>query len=131
MQKSSLKIAILIVGLIVAVFHAILVQFIVYSLSIGGYFLVAAVIFAACSLAVLSSGRLFRLGAVGLFVLALIDNALIIITTSIPTPLSGGQVFGWSMDWNPPGQVQVLIAQVVLMILTGWALLSKRTASAS
>jgi hypothetical protein len=126
LERSGLKILILIVALIVAAFHALLVQFIAYSLSIGGYFLVATILFAAGAFATLSSGKLLKPALVGLFILALIDSALILITTSVPTPLSGGQVFGWSTDWNPPGQVQVLIAQIVLMILTGYALLSKR-----
>jgi hypothetical protein len=129
MQVSPVKVAILVVALIVAISHAFYVQYISDSFSIGGYFLLATILFAAGGFAALTSGKLFKPAAIGLFVLAVIDNALIFVTTSVATPLSGGQVFGWSMDWNPPGQVQVLIAQVVLMILTGYVLLAKPKAT--
>ena len=126
MEKKILRTAILLVALINAVFHAILVQFIVYSFSNGLYFLVTAILFGVGGLAVLSSGKLFKLAIVGLFLLSLIDNILIFITASIPTPLSGGQVYGWATDLNPPGQVPVFIIQVVLMILTASLLINSK-----
>jgi len=129
MGKSTLRILVLLVALINAVFHAILVQFIVYSLSNGLYFLVTAILFAVGGLAALSSGKLFKPAILGLFVLSLIDNILIFITASFATPLSGGQVYGWSADLNPPGQVPVFLIQVLLMILTAYVLLSKRNTS--
>jgi hypothetical protein len=129
MEKSSLRIVILVVALIDAVFHAILVQFIAYSLVNGLYFLVTAILFAAGGFAVLSSGKLFKPSVTGLFVLALIDNVLIFITASFATPLSGGQVYGWATDLNPPGQVPVFIIQVLLMLLTAVLLLSKKKAA--
>ena len=125
MEKSVVRITILLVALINAVFHAILAQFIVYSLPNGLYFLITAILFAGGGFAVLSSGRLFKPAIIGLFVLSLIDNLLIFITASLATPLSGGQAYGWSTDLNPPGQVPVFIIQVVLMILTAYLLLSK------
>jgi len=126
LEKKILRTAILLVALINAVFHAILVQFIVYSFSNGLYFLVTAILFGVGGLAVLSSGKLFKLAIVGLFLLSLIDNILIFITASIPTPLSGGQVYGWATDLNPPGQVPVFIIQVVLMILTASLLINSK-----
>jgi len=129
MEKSGYRIVILIVALINAIFHGILVQFIVYSFSTGLYFLVTAILFAAGGFAALSSGRLFKPAIMGLFVLSLIDNLLIFITASFATPLSGGQAYGWATDLNPPGQVPVFIIQVVLMILTAYLLLSKRKAA--
>ena len=126
MEKSVLRIVILLVALINAVFHAILVQFIVYSLANGLYFLVTAVLFASGGFAALSSGKLFKPAVMGVFLLSLIDNILIFITASFATPLSGGQAYGWATDLNPPGQVPVFIIQVVLMILTAYLLLSKR-----
>ena len=129
MDKSGLRIAVLIVALVNAIFHAILVQFITYSFSTGLYFLVTAILFAAGAFAALSSGRLFKPPIMGLFALAVIDNLLIFITASFATPLSGGQVYGWGTDLNPPGQVPVFIVQVVLMILTAALLLSKRKAA--
>ena len=129
MEKAGLRVAVLLVALINAVFHAILVQFIAYSLVNGLYFLVTAILFAAGGFAVLSSGKLFKPSVIGLFVLALIDNILIFITASFATPLSGGQVYGWATDLNPPGQVPVFIVQVVLMILTAPLFLSRRKAA--
>ncbi len=129
MEKSGYRFAILIVALINAIFHAILVQFIVYSFSTGLYFLVTAILFAAGGFAALSSGKLFKPALMGLFVLSLIDNVLIFITASFATPLSGGQAYGWATDLNPPGQVPVFIIQIVLMILTAYLLLSKRKAA--
>jgi len=129
MKVPPVKIAILVVALIVAISHAFYVQYISDSFSIGGYFLMATILFAAGGFAALTSGKLFKPATIGLFVLSVIDNALIFVTTSVATPLSGGQVFGWSMDWNPPGQVQVLVAQVVLMILTAYVLLAKPKAT--
>jgi len=129
MKVPPVKIAILVVALIVAISHAFYVQYISDSFSIGGYFLMATILFAAGGFAALTSGKLFKPATIGLFVLSVIDNALIFVTTSVATPLSGGQVFGWSMDWNPPGQVQVLVAQVVLMILTVYVLLAKPKAT--
>jgi len=129
MQVSPVKVVTLLVALFVAISHAFYVQYISDSFSIGGYFLVATILFAAGGFAVLTSGKLFKPAVIGLFVLSVIDNLLILVTTSVATSLSGGQVFGWTMDWMPPGQVQVLIAQVVLMILTGYLLLAKRKAT--
>jgi len=129
MEKSVLRIAVLVVALINAVFHAILVQFIAYSLVNGLYFLVTAILFAAGGLAVMTSGKFFKPATAGLFVLALIDNLLIVITASFATPLSGGQPYGWATDLNPPGQVPVFIVQVILMLLTAILLFLKRKTS--
>jgi hypothetical protein len=129
MERSGLKVAILLVALIDAIFHGILVQFIAYSVVNGLYFLVSAILFAAGGFAALTAGKLFKPAVVGLFVLSLIDNVLIFITASLATPLSGGQAYGWATDLNPPGQVPVFIIQIVLMILTGYVLLSKRKAT--
>ena len=126
MQKSALSIAILVAALVNAIFHLILVQFIAYSLVNGLYFLISGILFLAGGLAALTSGKLFRPAVIGLFLLALIDNILIFVTASFPTPLSGGQVYGWGTDLNPPGQVPVFIVQAVLLILTAIVLFSKR-----
>jgi hypothetical protein len=125
-DRSGLRIGILLVALVDAIFHGILVQFIAYSLVNGLYFLFTAILFAVGGFAVLTSGRLFKPAVTGLFLLALIDNILIFITASFATPLSGGQVYGWATDLNPPGQVPVFIVQVILMILTAVILRSKK-----
>jgi hypothetical protein len=92
------------------------------------YFLISGVLFLAGAIGAVTSGKLFRPSIIGLFVLALIDNILIVITTSFATPLSGGQAYGWATDLYPPGQVPVFIVQVILMILTAVVFLSKKKA---
>jgi hypothetical protein len=129
MEKPVTGSLVLVVALVNAVFHAILVQFIVYSVPNGLYFLVTAILFAAGGFAALSSGKLFKPAIIGLFVLSLIDNVLIFITASYATPLSGGQVYGWATDLNPPGQVPVFIVQIILMILTAYLLLLRKKAA--
>ena len=129
MKGSAAKVAILAVALFVAISHAFYVEYISDSFSIGGYFLVTTILFAAGAFAALTSGKLFKPALAGLFVLSLIDNLLILLTATTPTPLSGGQAFGFSMDWMPPGSVQVLVAQVILMVFTGYVLLTKRKAA--
>ena len=131
MEKSVPRILVLVVALVNAIFHAILVQFIVYSVTNGLYFLVTAIMFAAGGFAALSSGKLFKPAIIGLFILSLIDNLLIFITASYATPLSGGQVYGWATDLNPPGQVPVFLIQILLMILTAYLLLPKKNTQSS
>jgi len=130
MEKSGLRICVLVIAIINAIFHGILVQFIQYSFINGLYFLVTAILFAVGGIAALASGKLSKLAIPGLFVLALIDNILIVITASFATPLSGGQAYGWGSitDINPPGQIPVFIVQVILMLLTATVLLSKKKA---
>jgi hypothetical protein len=129
MRVSVVQVVILVIALFLAISHAFYVQFISYSLSIGGYFLVATILFAAGGFAALTSSKLFKPAVIGLFVLSLIDNLLILVTATTPTPLSGGQAFGFSMDWIPPGSIQVFVVQVVLMVLSSYVLLAKRKAA--
>ncbi len=129
MRFSALQVGIFVVALVLAISHAFYVQFISGSLSIGGYFLVSTILFAAGAFAALTSGKLFKPAVIGLFVLSIIDNLLILVTATTPTPLSGGQAFGFSTDWMPPGSVEIFVAQVVLMVLTAYVLLAKRKAA--
>ena len=126
MKVSPVKIVILVVALYNAYAHT---TFAGFSDPIGLYFSITTVLFAAGAFAVLTSGKLFKPAVIGLFVLSLIDNVLILITATIPTPLSGGQVFGFSTDLFPPGSVEVFIAQVIIMALTAYTLLQKRKAA--
>jgi len=126
MEKAGLKIAVLVFAIVDAIFHGILVQFIQYSLVNGLYFLITAILFAVGGIAALASDRLSKIAVPGLFLLALIDNILIVITASFATPLSGGQAYGWATDLNPPGQVPVFIVQVILMLLTAVVSLAKK-----
>ena len=129
MERSGLRVGILLVGLINAIFHGILVQFIQYSLLNGLYFLVTAILFAAGGLATVISAKLSKIAVPGLLILALIDNILIVITASFATPLSGGQPYGWGSitDINPPGQIPVFIVQTVLILLTALLLAKRKT----
>ena len=126
MEKAGLKIAVLVFAIVDAIFHGILVQFIQYSLVNGLYFLITAILFAVGGIVALASDRLSKIAVPGLFLLALIDNILIVITASFATPLSGGQAYGWATDLNPPGQVPVFIVQVILMLLTAVVSLAKK-----
>jgi hypothetical protein len=61
MKLNGVRIAVLVLALVIAIFHAFYVRAIFFSLVIGGYFLVAAMLFLIGGLAgSLSSGRLFR-----------------------------------------------------------------------
>ena len=126
MEKAGLKIGVLVFAIVDAIFHGILVQFIQYSLVNGLYFLITAILFAVGGIVALASDRLSKIAVPGLFLLALIDNILIVITASFATPLSGGQAYGWATDLNPPGQVPVFIVQVILMLLTAVVSLAKK-----
>jgi len=129
LEKSVLRIGILLVAIVNAIFHGILVQFIQYSLVNGLYFLVTSILFAVGGIAALTSGKLSKIAVPGLLLLALIDNVLIVITADFATPLSGGQPYGWGSitDINPPGQIPVVIVQVILILLTAISLAKRKT----
>jgi len=124
-KRWGLKIAVLVVGLIVAVMHVFYVRSIFISSMVGGYFLVATVLFAVGAIASVTSGRIRKVALYGLLALSIIDCGLIYATRTFSTPLFGGRILSWSMNWVPPGVVQVFIAQVVLIGLAGYALTSK------
>jgi len=130
LEKSALRIGVLLIAIINAIFHGILVQFIQYSLVNGLYFLVTAILFAAGGIATVTSAKVSKIAVPGLFILALIDNILIAITASFATPLSGGQSYGWGSitDINPPGQIPVFIVQIILILLTALLLSKRKTA---
>jgi len=119
------KIAVFGVAVIVALLHAPYVRAIFFSTTVGGYFLVATILFAIGAFATLTSGRLLKLAFSGLLALSIIDCALIYATRTFPTPFFGGRVLGWSSGWMPPGTVQVFTAQVVLIVVTAYALIFK------
>lgn len=106
----------------VALGHTWYVQIIPRSPMIGGYFLIATILFLVGGfLAWRMSGPVFKLANVGLVVLSIIDNALIFYTRTVPSMLSMGRVFSWSTGWWPIGVVQVLVAQTLLIVLCGYA----------
>jgi hypothetical protein len=84
--------------------------------AIGAYFLFATIVFALGGVLV-ASGKLFKLANVGLIILAVVDNLLLIYTRTMPN-IFLGRILHWSTGWFPPGTVQVLIGQSLLIVLS-------------
>jgi hypothetical protein len=76
-----------------------------------------------------ASGRWFKAANFGLIPLAIVDNVLIFYTRTFPSAFFRGRIIPWSVSWIPPGAVQVLVGQIVLIILSA-ILLSKHVAPA-
>jgi hypothetical protein len=92
---------------------------------IGAYFLFATIIYVLGAIFI-ASGKLFRLSNVGLFVLALVDNVLLVYTRAMPNVFFN-RIIPWSWSWYPRlGTVQVLIGQAILMVLCAYLYKSKR-----
>jgi hypothetical protein len=121
----AMRLSVFAVAFVVGLMHTFYVRTIYFSLTVGGYFLTATILFIIGAFACLISGRLSRLAVPGLFALSIIDCGLIYATRTFPTPFFGGRVIPWSSSWMPPGAIQVFIAQVVLIILTAYVLASK------
>jgi len=116
------KIAVFVVALIVGLMHAFYVRSIFVASPVAAYFLVATILFIVGAFAALTPGALGKVAAAGVLVLSIIDCGLIYATRTFPTPFFGGRILSWSMNWVPPGVVQVFAAQVVLIILAIYAL---------
>lgn len=121
------RVAVLVVALLIAFAHSLYIRIIFRVIPVGVYFLVAAILFAFGGLvASLSSGKLFRSANLGLIVLSILDNVIIFYTRIFPLSILGGRVLSWSTSWIPPGAVQVLIAQIVMIILSALVLLRSK-----
>ena len=90
-RTSGQKIAIFVVALVVALLHTFYVRSIFSFPTVGGYFLIATILFAIGAFASLTSGKLAKRGVTGLFALSMIDCALIYATRTFPTPFFGGE----------------------------------------
>jgi hypothetical protein len=85
-------------------------------LALGGYFLFAVIIYVLGAILV-AAGKLFKLANLGLIIMALVDNALLLYTRTMPN-IFFGRILGWSWDWFPRlGTVQVLVGQTLLIVL--------------
>ena|SRR5271167_5106853 len=128
MVSRALRYAILIMSTLIALGHSWWAQIIFRSMMIGGYFLIATILFLVGGvLAWRTSGAWFRFANLGLILLSILDNALIFYTRTVPSMLSMGRVFSWSAGWWPTGVVQVLVAQTLLIVLSGYALFRGET----
>ena len=117
----NFKIIAVILALVIALCHYFYIALTINAAPlIGAYFLITTILFAVGGLAMLSSGKLAKPAVTGLLVLSIIDSLLIIITRT--TTLVLGRMFAWSTGWMPPGVVQVLILQVILIIIIGYKL---------
>lgn len=83
--------------------------------AIGAYFLFAMVVYILGGILV-ATGKLFKLANIGMIVLAIVDNALLVYTRVMPNIFFGREI-SWSWGWFPLGTVQVLIAQVLIVVL--------------
>jgi hypothetical protein len=97
-------------------------------LGIGLYFLFALVVYVLGGILIVWGKWLFRLANVSLIILAVIDNLLLIYTRTMPN-IFLGRIIPWSTEWFPPGTVQILIGQTILIILC--AILLKKTKQTS
>ncbi|HYW00302.1 MAG TPA: hypothetical protein VE862_02470 [Candidatus Acidoferrum sp.] len=132
MVSRALRYAIVLVSILIALGHTWWAQIIFRSAMIGGYFLIATILFLVGGvLAWRTSGAWFRFANLGLILLAILDNALIYYTRTVPSMLSMGRVFSWSAGWWPTGAVQVFVAQSLLIVLSGYALLRGESAGSA
>jgi uncharacterized membrane protein YphA (DoxX/SURF4 family) len=83
--------------------------------AIGAYFLIATILFILGGILV-ASGKLFKLANLGLIILAVVDNALLIYTRTMPNTFFQRPV-PWSWEWFPLGTVQIFIGQAVIIVL--------------
>jgi len=124
---TGVRIVVLIVALVLAIAHSLYARIISRALPLGAYFLVATLLFLIGGLAgSLASGRLFRISNVGLMLLSLVDCSLIFYTRTFPTAFFGDRIVLWSTGWMPPGAVQVFVAQIIMIVVSGYALLRAR-----
>ena len=84
-------------------------------MAIGAYFLIATILYVLGGIFI-AWGRLFKLSNLGLIALAIVDNVLLIYTRIMPN-IFFGRALPWSWNWFPPGTVQILIGQTIIIVL--------------
>jgi hypothetical protein len=62
------------------------------------------------------AGRLFKLANVGLIIMAVVDNILLLYTRTMSN-IFFHRIVPWSYEWVPPGTVQILIGQTILIVV--------------
>ncbi len=63
-----------------------------------------------------ASGKLFRLANVGLVILAVVDNALLAYSRTMPN-IFFGRILPWSWGMFPLGTVEVFVGQTIIIVL--------------
>ena len=125
MGKNGILIAILVLALVNALLHGLLIGPTgMGATPISGFFLVTTILFLVGGLAV-ACRKVSKLAVVGLLALSIIDEVLLVLTRTVPTPFFGGRILAWSVT-VPPSSVEVLILQLAIIILTGYALTRKK-----
>jgi hypothetical protein len=82
---------------------------------IGVYFLFAMIVYILGGILV-AAGKLFKLANIGLIIMAIVDNILLIYTRVMPN-IFFSRMIPWSYQWFPPGTVQILIGQTIIIVL--------------
>jgi hypothetical protein len=95
---------------------------------IGGYFVFATVVFALGGIFV-AWGKLFKLANVGLIILAVVDNALLVYTRTMPN-FFFRRIIPWSWTSYPVGTGQIFICQAILVVLCAILIYNSRTTKA-
>jgi hypothetical protein len=112
---NPLRIIVLVDALLMAAGHVPIIRAIFFSPSIGGYFLFATVVYVLGGILVVA-GKLFKLANVGLIIMAVVDNILLLYTRTMSN-IFFHRIVPWSYGWFPPGTVQILIGQTILVVV--------------
>jgi hypothetical protein len=121
---SPLRVVILVDAILMAIGHVPLIRAIFFAPAIGGYFLFATVVYVLGGI-FLVAGKLFKLSNVGLIVMAVVDNILLIYTRTMPN-IFFRRVLPWSYEWFPPGTMQILIGQTIIIVLCAFLLYKRK-----
>ena len=112
---SAIAVLVLLDALLMAYGHIPLIRVIFFSFSIGGYFLLATVVYILGGILVVVN-KIFKLSMVGLVIMAIVDNLLLVYTRTMPN-IFFHRILPWSWDWVPLGTGQVLVGQAILIVL--------------
>ena len=102
-------------AILMAIGHVPIIRAIFFSPAVGGYFLVSTIIYILGAVFI-ASGKLFKLSNFGLITLAIIDEILLVYTRTMPN-IFLHRVASWSWSLFPPGTVEILVGQALIIIL--------------
>jgi len=83
--------------------------------AIGVYFLIAMIVYVLGGVLV-AVEKLFKLANIGLIIMAIVDNILLVYTRTMQN-IFFNRMLPWSYQWFPPGTMQILIGQTIIIIL--------------